>query len=168
MNTNSALTRLLAAAWLLAAVAAASGAKARSAYLPTTGPTPLRFEVALVKPAAPALAAAEPSPAEKPEEITPAVAGPSPANPPADIHYSAGEAVPPTDAPAESESAYPSPSHPLAEHPLIVTPQMLAEYFKPVGGTNAPGVSVVLPVPVSFTPPTDQPQPRSRATYKTE
>ena len=90
-------------------------------------------------------------------------------NAPSEIHYSAGPTNVPPVTPEESETSYPSVIHSLTDRPLIVTPQMLAEYFKPAAnGTNAAGVSVFLPVSVSFKPPTDTVPPRSRATYKTE
>lgn len=47
---------------------------------------------------------------------------------------------------------------------LIITPQMLVDYFKPVpGSTNATVV-----VPVTFTPPTSAAPARSRATYNSQ
>lgn len=169
MNANNSTIRQWAAVWLLITGAPALGANTRSAYLPLTGPTPLRFEVASVKPAAPTLAATAPSQAEKSGDKNPGATGPSPTNTLADIHYSAGDPTPPTDVPGESETPYPSPVHPLNDRPLIVTPQMLAEYFKPAANsTNVAGVSVFLPVSVSFKPPTDAAPARSRATYKTE
>jgi hypothetical protein len=52
---------------------------------------------------------------------------------------------------------------PPASDMLPVSPQMLTEFFKPVAdGTNSPG-TVVVPVPVGFTPPSATPP--SRATY---
>jgi hypothetical protein len=52
---------------------------------------------------------------------------------------------------------------PPASDMLVVSPQMLTEFFKPVAdGTNSPG-TVVVPVPVGFTPPSVTPP--SRATY---
>lgn len=61
-------------------------------------------------------------------------------------------AAPPAELPAETASDM-----------LVVTPQMLASYFKPVRGvTNAPGVAVF--VPVGFTPPSAP--AGSQATYR--
>ena len=52
---------------------------------------------------------------------------------------------------------------PSASDMLVVSPQMLTEFFKPVtDGTNSPG-TVIVPVPVGFTPPSAKPS--SRATY---
>lgn len=166
MRTKISTIRQLAAAGLLAAVAAAP---AGSAYLPVTGPTPLRFEVAFVRPAVLALATAPASLPEKPEANPPAPTGAAPTNTTEEIRYSAGEPQAAPVAAGETEMSDASVIHPSADNLLVITPQMLAEYFKPApGGTNAAGVSAFLPVSVSFTPPTDKPQARSRATYKTE
>ncbi|MBI5385973.1 MAG: hypothetical protein HZA90_14945 [Verrucomicrobia bacterium] len=48
--------------------------------------------------------------------------------------------------------------------PVVVTPQMLLNYFRPgPAGTNA-GVSALVPLP--FVPPTPRMLPSSSATYK--
>lgn len=164
MNANISTTGQWAAAWLMVGVLTAPGAHPGSAFLPLTGPTPLRFEVAFVKPMAPA-----PIPLEKAEEKNPVATETVFTNAPSEIHYSVGPTNDPPVTPEESETSYPSVIHSLTDRPLIVTPQMLAEYFKPAAnGTNAAGVSVFLPVSVSFKPPTDTVPVRSRATYKTE
>jgi len=164
MNTKISTTRPLAAG-LAATAAAALVVNAGSAYLPVTGPPPLRFEVAFVRPAALALMAAMPNLPENSEDQNPAT-GTVLTNTPEDLHYSSGQTnVPPATA-GEPETSGTYPIHPLADSPLIITPQMLAEYFKPASGpTNA---AVFLPVQVSFKPPTDPAPVRSRATYKTE
>ena len=166
MRTTISTIRQLAAAGLLAAAAAAP---AGNAYLPITGPAPLRFEVAFVRPAVLALAPAPEQRGEKSDEPTPFTTRAAPTNTPEEIHYSAGETNASPAASAETEMNGPSVIHPSADNLLVITPQMLAEYFKPApGATNAAGGSVFLPVAVGFTPPTEKPPVRSRATYKTE
>ncbi len=168
MNANISTARPLIAVWLLVGIGTVSGASTGRPYLPATGPTPLRFEVVYVKPPTPAPLVAAGSPVEKPDETDPGTVDPIPTNTLPDVHYSAGEPRPPTDLPGEA-TVDPAPPHAVNDRPMIITQQMLAEYFKPAAGsTNAPGVSVFLPVPVTFKPPTDAVAPRSRATYKTE
>jgi hypothetical protein len=56
---------------------------------------------------------------------------------------------------------------PAANDLLVITPQMLVEYFKPMSGTtNGSGAAVI--VPVTFTPATPTAQPSSKAIYKTQ
>ncbi|MBC8095395.1 MAG: hypothetical protein H7Y43_06260 [Akkermansiaceae bacterium] len=58
-------------------------------------------------------------------------------------------------------------AQPAANELLIVSPQMLIDYFKPMAGsTNGSGVSVLMPV--NFTPATPAATPSSRAIYKTQ
>jgi hypothetical protein len=55
-----------------------------------------------------------------------------------------------------------------ADNLLVITPQMLTEFFKPFpNGTNG-GVSGYVPVQIGFTPPTEKNPPSSRATYKVQ
>jgi hypothetical protein len=57
---------------------------------------------------------------------------------------------------------------PSASDMLVVSPQMLTEYFKPgPDGTNSgSGSGLILPVAVGFTPPSAKPS--SQATYKVQ
>lgn len=166
-------------------------------YLPSTGPVPLRFE--MEKPPSkplvwPALILDEPSPAvttnEPPSDAAsvpmPAVAETNAAPVPA-----AAEVAPVTPAPDSAvalldrlyggDGANPhaipapqSPPEPGSEAPasnlLVVTPQMLVEYFKAgsaVGtSSNAPSTGVF--APVGFTPPAPVGLPSSQATYRTQ
>ncbi len=173
MSTTISTPRLLAATGLLVTLVTARVGNAGSAYLPITGPTPLRFEVAMVRPSKPGPAILPLKPVEKSGDTFPHPTAAAPTNAPEEIHYSAGE--PPAEPPEPpmaavgTEPAMPAVVHPLTESPQFVTPQMLAEYFRPAAGsTNGPGVSILLPVSAIFRPPTEQPQARSRATYKTE
>ncbi len=176
MCTLISTTCRRAAAGLAAWLATVGVAGAGSAYLPLTGPTPLRFEVALVRSPAPNLAAPTTKPSETSADnssanAVPVAAVPAPAIPPDEIRYSAGETnvPPPVAGQTETQTTEPSVLHELTATPQLVTPQMLAEYFRPVAaGTNGARASIFLPVQVSFTPPTDKPAPASRATYKTE
>ena len=58
-------------------------------------------------------------------------------------------------------------SSPSANDLLVVTPQMLVNYFKPSKSTNGPGTSVFLPV--GFNPSANPtPPPSSQATYQSQ
>ena len=73
-----------------------------------------------------------------------------------------GESLLPPVVPHPQPSAQPRAANEL----LIISPQMLIEYFRPqAGATNAP-VSAI--VPVQFMPATPAAAPESRAIYKTE
>lgn len=161
--------------WLATLLALASAAQAGSAYLPLTGPPPLRFEVAFIRPAALLPVVATPTIAEKIEEKKPAGTTPAATNlsektsAPEELLHSGSETNPPPTAAFEVPTANSFAAHSLADNLLVITPQMLSEYFKPLGGsTNAGGVSVILPLPVGFTPPTEKNPPSSRATYKVQ
>lgn len=70
--------------------------------------------------------------------------------------------VPPSLAPATQTNQKPRPASDL----LLVTPQMLLSYFKPVGSsTNQLNATVAMPV--RFRPPTPATH-ESKATYKTQ
>ena len=71
--------------------------------------------------------------------------------------------------PAPQASPKPSPEAP-ASNLLVVTPQMLAEYFRvnPVVGTSSNAPSPAVLVPVGFTPPTPIGLPSSQATYRSQ
>lgn len=141
-----------------------------SAYLSQTGPSPLRFSLASAVPLSFVLPAAlvEPQKPTNSTEIAVSQAISAPTN--------AAPAVPPpisTPNVQPSVSATETPTKPTptpaASEMLVVSPQMLTEFFRPVAeGTNAAStviVPVTTPVPVGFTPPSVKPP--SRATYNT-
>jgi len=141
-----------------------------SAYLKQTGPSPLRFSMTTAVPVSFVLPAAlvEPRKSTSTNEIA------APATTSAQTNGFA--AIPEATSATNSQSAISGPesparptSGPPASEMLIVSPQMLTEYFKPVSeGTNSAGaviVPVTTPVPVGFTPPLVKPS--SRATYNT-
>ena len=146
----------------------AAAANAGSAYLPVTGPTPLRFEIAMTRVfdfASVGKILVLPLRPESVETniVSPVVTVTESNTSPATITIST----------TSGGDEAPAPEPPVAPHPadnlLVITPQMLAEYFKPFpGATNAGGVSVFLPVQVGFTPPTDKAPVASRATYKVQ
>ncbi|HLP76618.1 MAG TPA: hypothetical protein VK327_06810 [Candidatus Paceibacterota bacterium] len=146
-----------------------------SGYLAKVGPTPLRFK---------------PPPVRKRLEAKPLSANPHPessvptapesnadslinwpwlspeSSQPQDSLFGstspASKLPQPAGQPAEASSHRPS-----ANELLVITPQMLIDYFKPMAGaTNGAGVSVLLPV--NFTPPTPSAAPSSQAIYKTQ
>lgn len=134
---------LIAAAYLVVLAPAWSNA----GYLPTVGPSPLRFRpafkpntniVVLPIPIQPVVA---PPPAEKVEKVS------SPTLP----------ALEPIPAIAQTNAVVEPP------RPDVVSPQMLLKYFnKPTNG-NAAGVSA----PLDFTPPRPVEPPSSKASYST-
>lgn len=136
-------------------------------YLLQTGPLPLRFD------------SARPRSATQPLSQL-ALTNPLRTLPPAAIAASAASNLPPADwartardVPATSvaTSALAAPSEEFeppfdtSRQPVRVTPQMLAEYFRPVSvGTNGGGA--VISVPIQFVPPVPIEPSSSRATYK--
>lgn len=141
-----------------------------SAYLTQTGPSPLRFSIATVFPASFVLPAAlvEPNKATNATEtaVSPTIS--SSTNTVAAVSTSVpiSNAQPTVSSPESPAKPAPAPS---ASEMLVVSPQMLTEFFKPVAeGTNSASaviVPVTSPVPVGFTPPSARPP--SRATYNT-
>jgi len=164
MSANISISIKSTAGWL-AGLMIASTANAGSAYLPATGPTPLRFEIAMIRPVTflpVSTASVDPKKEEAP--ITPAETATNLPETIADIVSQAAATPAPL---ADDSSANSLSAHSVAENMLIITPQMLSEYFKPFGnGTNLAGVSVLLPMPVGFTPPMEKDRATSRATYK--
>jgi hypothetical protein len=157
--------RKLAAAAAMFVLLAAQETRGVDAYLKQTGPSPLRIALISAVPVSFRLpeslverlphtnateAATDSTTYEDPDAIA-AHPQPTPAA---------------TSNPALSTTTDPQISSnpkPPASDLLVVSPQMLTEYFKPVGeGTNSQG-TVVVPVPVGFTPPSVTPP--SRATY---
>ncbi len=167
-----------------------------SGYLPRTGPVPLRFESEATPPPPLVLPPllmedAPPAPVVESAAVTPPPENLGPA--PLPTPPSAGETnsivatpeTPPTDAsaatldqlfggaksnPAALPEPTPSPATQAttASEMLVVTPQMLIEYFKPqaAGTPQAAGVSAF--VPVGFAPPTSGTAPASQATYRVQ
>jgi hypothetical protein len=168
-----------AAAWItfMLATATAMAARGGGAYLPITGPTPLRFEVAMARTFAlpPVKSAghlaktddAKPGiePAQALTNAVPKALTVSSAEP----DMGAAPATPQTFSLGESMSPVPTAAYSPAGDTPLITPQIMAEYFKPTpGSTNAAGVSVFPPIPVGFTPPMEKTPASSRATYKVQ
>jgi len=164
------MTRKLAAALLALGFATATAtARASDAYLPLIGPPPMRFEVALAKTFVYTRAKAVVE-ETKPLAIasTNAVVELPNVSVPEPVTNAVSEILPSVPDNETVAPVFTPPYSPAAEM-LLITPQMLAEYFKPApGATNAAGVSVFVPVQLGFTPPTEKTPPSSRATYKTQ
>ena len=136
-----------------------------AAYLPIVGPPPLRFAPA--KAGAKNVAWTPPTPTlptsvveTNKSNATPAIpanniAPPPPAVEPASI---------PVPLPVENLSTNSTVQTHPANNLLVVTPEMLVDYFKPNNkATNAANVRVL--VPVNFTPPASASTPSSQAIY---
>lgn len=177
MSARISATGRTAGVWLAALMAMATAVDAGSAYLPVIGPTPLRFEAAMTRAfdfSSVGKAAVVPPPKTEaaPKWMEPAHGSTNTTTTVVSSTESNGSILSvavPTPLPEEPAA----PAEFVAPHPadnlLVITPQMLAEYFKPFpGATNAAGVSVFLPVQVGFTPPTDKAPVASRATYKVQ
>lgn len=156
--------RKLAVAAAMFALFAAQETRGMNAYLKQTGPSPLRFALISAIPASfilPETLVERQTPTNSTEiaansatsGATNAVAT-EPLPPPAPVNSTAQTATNPQNS---------SGPKPAASDMLVVSPQMLTEFFKPVGNeTNSQG-NVIVPVPVGFTPPSVTPS--SRATY---
>ena len=140
-----------------------------SAYLKETGPSPLRFSVAPAVPASFMLPTAlvEPQKPTNTTEIAVSATNSGQTNAMTAVPAS----TPATSSPAVSSTdsaAKPVPV-PSASELLVVSPQMLTEFFRPVAeGTNSASpvvVPVMTPLPVGFNPPVVKSP--SRATYNT-
>lgn len=175
---------------LIGAMTAAGGiATAKNTaigYLAKVGPVPLRFQPRPTKIAIlPPLPEDSPAPAANPSTPTPASdSNPIPDPKPGAPTESAPVEPPPPTAPlsdlleekntdsllprVETPAMIPDEKPHSANDLLVITPQMLIDYFKPAGGstTNTTGVSVL--GPVNFMPPAPSTPPSSRAVYKTE
>jgi len=140
-----------------------------SAYLKDTGPSPLRFSLASAVPASFVLPTALVEP-QKPTNTTEIAV--SATNSGQTNAVSAVSASAPTTSPSAVSGpefpGKPTPT-PSASELLVVSPQMLTEFFRPVaGGTNSAStvvVPVMTPLPVGFNPPSVKSP--SRATYNT-
>jgi hypothetical protein len=160
-----------AAAWVafILASATALAAHGSGAYLPITGPTPLRFETAMARtfalpPAKPA-EHLDPKPVSEPAQTLTNAAPETLTVSNAEPGLGTAETFPL----GESMSPVPTAANSPAGDAPLITPQILAEYFKPArGSTNATGVSVFVPTQVGFTPPMEKTPASSRATYKVQ
>lgn len=165
--------RIFAASTVMLACCAAPAARGAEAYLTQIGPPPLRFSLAtahfsftlpsaLVERTAPTNA----------EEIT--MAKTNSVDKPAETNV---VAVQQTPAPASTTTNSIAPVQPnpvgqpnpvnsaSANDLLVVSPQMLTEFFKPGSdATNSANTPVVMPAPVGFTPPSAVPS--SQAIYR--
>ena len=138
-----------------------------ASYLPIVGPPPMRFDKA--KGAVKNVAWSQPTqtmptPAiqtNSPSE-TPTIPDSNVVTPPLVVEpVSIPVALPPENLSTNSMVQ----THP-ANNLLVVTPEMLVDYFKPNNkATNATNVRVL--VPVNFTPPASASIPSSQATYRT-
>jgi hypothetical protein len=140
-----------------------------SAYLKDTGPSPLRFSVATAVPASYMLPTALVE-LQKPTNTT-EIAVSATNSGQTNAVAAAPTSTPAANAPAVSGTdspAKPAPT-PSASELLVVSPQMLTEFFRPVAeGTNSASavvVPVMTPLPVGFNPPVMKSP--SRATYNT-
>jgi hypothetical protein len=154
---------------ILIALASLTELPARdAAYLPLIGPPPLRFEKATggsknISWIPPALT----PPAVAVEIKLPSVTSTTPANnvvPPSPANGSANAPVP---LPPENLSTNPAVQTRPANNLLVVTPEMLVDFFRPNNdGTNAANVRVL--APVIFTPPASASIPSSQAIYTSQ
>lgn len=91
--------------------------------------------------------------------------GSSPTNPAPPYEFVLPDPLP-GSAPSASTGATTNTVGPASEM-LIVTPQMLVDFFKPLPGlSNAAPVRVIVPVDIGFQPPLVQPAPSSQAIYR--
>ena len=141
-------------------------------YLPLVGPPPLRFELARnhgehiswnppVKPLPPVAVETNPPPvtSSSPNENIVAVPLATPViTAPSTIHTLVGTENLSTNSVIQTRSA---------NDLLVVTPEMLVDYFKPNNNmTNAANVRVI--APVNFAPPASASIPSSQAIYKSQ
>jgi hypothetical protein len=164
---NTWLFKHCRACIILAAYAALIGPQAKgAAYLPLVGPPPLRFEKATV--GARTISWTPPAltpPAVVIETNLLPVTSAIPVNnvgPPSPANGPANTLVP---LPQENLSTNSAVRNRSANDLLVITPEMLVDYFKPNNNaTNAANVRVL--VPVSFTPPASASIPSSQAIYR--
>jgi len=156
------------------ALYAAQETRGNSPYLTQSGPPPLRFSVAMASMASFALpaslfphsAATNATEAVSSKSITSQTNSIAPLTP---LVTSPANNLFLTTGPEPLNNSAITPS---ASDMLVVSPQMLTEYFKPgPEGTNSgnsanSGNAVILPVAVGFTPPSAKPS--SQATYKVQ
>ncbi|HXT12487.1 MAG TPA: hypothetical protein VN873_13060 [Candidatus Angelobacter sp.] len=164
MGTST--NRSLMVAAMILALCAAPKTRGNIPYLKQSGPSPLRFSPTLAEMTSfdlPALLIERASPTNT-TESTETKSVESKTNSPA--ISSAPVLPPPATVPvtATAEPQNNSASGPSASDLLVVSPQMLTEFFKPdASGTNTATPVVTPAAPVGFTPPSVAPS--SRATY---
>jgi hypothetical protein len=145
---------------VMLALCAAPQIRGKSAYLKQIGPPPLRFSAAIATSfALPPMLVERPAPTNSPE-----IAATAP-NPVATNRVAPSSAsIPSTTAATPAPVTLDSPSNSAsASEMLVVSPQMLTEFFKPgLEGTDS-ARTLVLPAPVWFTPPLATPS--SQAIY---
>jgi hypothetical protein len=153
---------------LLLALYAAQETRGFAPYLKQIGPSPLRFSLGTAIPASFVLPAAlvEPPKPTNTTEIAVSSVTSAQTNSNADIPTSTPTTNAQPSAASAETPAKPTPA-PSASELLVVSPQMLTEFFRPAAeGTNSAStvvVPVTTSVPVGFTPPLVKPP--SRATY---
>jgi hypothetical protein len=173
MSTRFSTTRRFATAWTTFVLASTTTMAARGgAYLPITGPTPLRFETATARTfASPLKSAGHDTKANDTKPVIEPIDQGTNASPQTSsaAGTDAAQAFPPMDPLGQSVTPEPMAAYsPPSDMPFI-TPQIVAEYFRPTAtSTNAAGVSVFLPAPVGFMPPMEKPPASSRATYNVQ
>ena len=139
-------------------------------YLPLVGPPPLRFEKAADSPtifswtpAVLAPTASTPPPVSvetNSQYVTSTLSANNVISPPASIETASAPQKSPPDNLSTNSMVPTRPANDL----LVVTPEMLVDYFKPNrDAANAANVHVL--APVNFTPPSSVSIPSSQASY---
>ncbi len=149
----------------LLAIGFATFARAGMAYLPLTGPLPMRVLAVKTPPPLPEvnatpLAAHDPN---SPAAVENCVAETNPIV----ITSTPGDTLPPIVMSGRTALEHPfgPPIYELATPELMgITPQMLATYFRPVG-VNTNGPAVVFPFHVGFVPPVAPAEHSSHSEY---
>ena len=164
---NTRLFEHCRACVILVALAALTELPTRgAAYLRRVGPPPMRFEKATdgsrkISWTPPALI----PPAAAIETNLPSVTSTTPVNNVVSPHPLIEPAKTPDPLPPENSSSNSAVQTRSANEMLVVTPEMLVDYFKPNNNaTNAANVHVL--VPVNFTPPASASMPSSQAIYR--
>ena len=169
---------------LATGVVMVSHARGSTAYLPTVGPAPLRFEPIttpettlawkplLLTAARPPGNAGVPTPAAETTvtNATNSVAAMAVSAPVTNVINAVSGPMADPGEQKEPELLLIPPIFPVESNQLSgpVTPQILVEYLKPgLGGKNPAGTAVILPVGIDFTPPAPKPA-ESRAVYKSQ
>jgi hypothetical protein len=170
IHMDALINRKFRVAVLLLALYAAQETRGFSAYLKQIGPSPLRFSLATAIPLSFTLPMSLVEP-QKPTNATEIAVSPTisaQTNAVAAVPFSTSATNAQATALSAELPAKPAPT-PSASEMLVVSPQMLTEFFKPATeGTNSANaviVPVTSPVPVGFTPPSVKSP--SRATYNT-
>lgn len=159
----------LAVLTAVAGCCAAMPARGIHGYLTQIGPPPLRFSLATARFsfALPPVLVEKPAPTNTAEI---AATSTNAVETPAETNVVAQPSTPslPTNTVAVAPNPNPEPNlvgTPSASDMLVVSPQMLTEFFKPGSNeTNSANTTVVLPAPVGFTPPLAKPS--SQAIYR--